>query len=227
MEVLLNTPDTRAIFFDKGTDVIALSFTSLLGDDFDPEDDEQHFMDFKPLASIYSTIYITDKAMSWGNHVNWQKLSESISPYLNNKTVIAIGLSMGAFNAIIGSKFIKIDKVIAFCPQYTIYPKIFPKTSYIEWSKRIRQWRFPTVDEGFTEGTAYIVAVGSTDIADTMFLDKFSPHCTILNFGDKYGHNVPKDLKDRGVLYDFIKLAVDGSIQELEDFKDFYASVDV
>jgi hypothetical protein len=97
----------------------------------------------------------------------------------------------------------------------------------MNWSKRIKQWVFPTVDHGFTEGTTYIVAVGSTDIADTMFLDKFSPYCTILNFGEKYGHNVPKDLKDRGVLYDFIKLAVTGSIQDLENFREFYASVDV
>lgn len=227
MKVLLNTPNTRAIFFDKETDFIFLSFTSLLGDDFDPEDDEQHFMDFKPLASIYSTIYITDKTMSWGNNMDWELLSETITPYINNKKVIAIGLSMGAFNAIIGSKFIKIDKVIAFCPQYTVNLEIFPKSGYEPWSNRITNWRFPTVESGFVDHTEYIVAVGSTDIADTMFLDKFSPYCEILNFGSKYGHNVPKDLKDRGVLYTFIDLAVTKDVQALHEFRDTYSVVDV
>jgi hypothetical protein len=224
MQVLLNTSNTKAVMFDKQTDIVFLSFTSLLGDDFDPNDDEQTFMDFKSLSSSYTTIYITDKTMSWANNVEWELLAKTIKPYIDNKYVVAIGLSMGAFNAIISSNFININRVVAFNPQYTINTRIFPKTGYAQWAKKIRRWRFPTVLYGFKKHTEYIVVVGEIDIGDTMFLHKFPKSVNIVNFGEHYGHNLPKDLKDRGVLQSFLSLVADQDISEIYKFRDLHST---
>lgn len=56
-----------------------------------------------------------------------------------------MGLSMGAFSALVGAQVLAIDVVLAFGPQYAVGPGGVPgETRWAEWTTKLTSPRWPT-----------------------------------------------------------------------------------
>jgi hypothetical protein len=154
-----------------------------------------------------TSIFIVDKRRSWGNNIDFSELKRIIEPYLRGKIVNALGNSMGAFLAILASKFIDIAVVVAIVPQYSVSKQIVPGES--RWDKyvdEIKNWRYPSLEGSFQVNTQYYILAGVGGDDDKHLL--LFPRCeNIINiyFTEKqFVHSVAKILKSDGVLYEVI-----------------------
>ena len=65
---------------------------------------------------------------------------------------------MGGFNAIIFSTLYYVRKVIAFSPQFSIHPNITKDATFMNYSSRIKKWRYPKLK--FSKNTDYLLIFG-------------------------------------------------------------------
>jgi hypothetical protein len=150
-----------------------------------------------------TAIFIVDKTRSWGN-IDWNLLSEVISPYLVNKRVFSIGNSMGGFYAILASRHFLIKKVISFVPQYSIHKSIVPlETRWSMYTSKIRNWKYISLEGSFNDKTEYHVFYGK-DQEDAVHKKLFPKQKNIIMHTYPGNHYIVKDLKDQGLLYGLI-----------------------
>lgn len=149
----------------------------------------------------YATaIFVIDKTNSWGNHLDWNKIVSMISPYIANaKEVHAIGFCMGGTNSIIASNFIKIDRVVAFTPQYSVHPDILTGRSYLDQFRNyITKWPYKSLENMFNDETEYILVLADNpddNIQNVFFEDK--SNITKYNLGEDSGHDGPNLLGNK------------------------------
>jgi len=118
--------------------------------------------EFFNLTKKYNIFFIRDITRSWLNNVDIKLIKENLR---KKKINFTIGYSMGGFNAIIFSTLMKIKKVIAFSPQFSIHPKISKDKTYLNYAARIKEWKYPQLK--FSENTDYILIFGDS------FLEKY------------------------------------------------------
>ena len=217
-QVLYDSETTRVSVINRNTYDIYITFNGLTG--INITDRLTEVMDeFKSLAKDRTTFFIADKTMSWGNNIEWEKVAEVLAPYLYQKaSVTTVGLSMGGSNAILATQFFRVDKVIAFNPQYTIYPEFYPETEYKEWADRITNWRFKTIHSGFNNDTVYFLFWSSIHKPDTLFRGLFPRYSDMFDFEDRYGHNIAGDLKKDERLQELFDLCVGNRVDMLHEF---------
>ena len=219
MEILYDSPTTRVLIVDNGTEDVFISFNGLTGEHI-KDDYAEVVVEFKSLAKTHTTIFVADKTMSWGNNVDWEEIAGVINPLIRNRNAIAVGLSMGGSNAILASSFISVKKVLAFNPQFTIYPEFHAQTTYMTEAKLIKNWRFKTIYDGFNKHTQYIICWSTKEKSDTYFLGLFPNYITNINFGDRYGHNLAGELKSEGRLQELFDLVLKDDIDGLISFSE-------
>ena len=114
---------------------------------------------------------------------------------------------MGAYNAIIASKFITLSTVVAFVPQYSINKKVMPGEGRWDcFGKNITDWRIESVEGHFMPNTQYYILAGSTG-GDRAHLEKMPVTNNIKKIyfrGIFYDHNIAPVLKNHNILYDVI-----------------------
>ncbi len=111
--------------------------------------------EFFYLTKKYNVLFIRDITRSWFNNVDVQLIKKNTQ----NKPCYAIGHSMGAFNAIIFStQYKKIEKVIAFSPQFSIHPKVTKDTTFRNHALRIKEWKY--IKLKFSKKTKYLLIFG-------------------------------------------------------------------
>lgn len=66
---------------------------------------------------------MVDKEKSWSNRINEKVLKKKFSMFGSFFKVIAIGTSMGGTNALILGPLLNAETIIAFSPQYSVFPK--------------------------------------------------------------------------------------------------------
>lgn len=224
MLILLETAYTKISIVDKNTDTIYIVFNGLNGNPNYIDNiniDEKVDTDFYSLTDRATTIFVTDKKMSWGNYLEWDLIQKFINPIIKNKKSIIVGLSMGGTNAILSSQFLNADKLLAMNPQFSIHPLIYPDNDWSEWANLITDWKFPTIETGFYNKTKTYLLLASQEAPDFKFKNIFPKHYNLFEFGKPYGHNIALDLKRQSrltMLFDAVKTDNIDKINLLSEF---------
>ena len=154
--------------------------------------------EFFNLKKKYNVFFIRDITRSWFNNVDIKLIKKNV----NKKNCYAIGHSMGGFNAIIFSTLYNVRKVIAFSPQFSIHPNITKDPTFMNYSLRIKEWRYPKLE--FSKNTDYLLIFG--DDAKEKYHASLIPkqkNIKIIYIKD-CDHNTAKKLKRQKKLYKII-----------------------
>jgi hypothetical protein len=163
--------------------------------------------EFYQASSGATTIFIADKSRSWGNF-DWDLLSKVISPYIFDKRIFALGNSMGGFNAVLASCHFKIEKVIAFVPQYSVHKSVVPfENRWKVYSDAITDWKYLSLENSFVDETEYHIFFGN-DPADSAQRLCFPEQKNIIMNVYDGNHGLAKNLKAKGLLYNLISAIV-------------------
>ena len=146
-----NYPKTIIDFVNNNKKITILSFSSIGGGRKYVQKNE-----FSHLTYKYNVLFIKDITRSWFNNID----IKYIKSFLKNNN-FAIGFSMGAFNAITFSSIFPIKKVIAFSPQFSIYPEISKDESFLNFAARINDWKYKKLK--FSNKKKYLLIFGDTE----------------------------------------------------------------
>ena len=146
-----NYPKTIIDFVNNNKKITILSFSSIgRGRKYIQKNEFSH------LTKKYNVLFIKDITRSWFNNID----INYIKSFLKNNNY-AIGFSMGAFNAIIFSSIFPIKKLIAFSPQFSIYPEISKDESFLNFAAQIDHWKYKKLK--FSNKTKYLLIFGDTE----------------------------------------------------------------
>ena len=175
-----------------------------------------------------SVFCVTDKTRSWSNKICENTLIETFSGFGSFKSVVAIGNSMGGTNALIMGPRLGCKTIIAFTPQFSVHPEVFPdlgSKTWMQYRNAIDKWVFKSVDEDNLKPSLvreYIFHGGAPLelLHAREFLQK--KNRVHLIFKD-CNHGVAKFLKERGVLSALIDKCIEGAnrCQVIELISDF------
>ena len=135
------------------------------------------------------------------------------SPFTETSQTYAIGNSMGGFLAIVMSRFLPIETVIAFAPQFSVDPNVVP------WEDRWKVYRdaieaYHIRDAGsyFVSGTTYFLLSGGRG-ADLQQARLYPVQSNVNHFlFPELHHKVAAALKAAGKLNMVVQQAFDGQI---------------
>ena len=155
--------------------------------------------------------YVIDKKRTWYNFLEEDisiKLNYLIKD-LNITDVYTLGNSMGGYGAIIFAK--KLDncrKVISFCPQYSINPRIIPfERRWKKYRQNITQYSTNDVSTEISRDIEYNIFFGNQEKLDKkhakLFLNLNLPNM-IINIVKGASHNVASYLKMENKLVETI-----------------------
>jgi hypothetical protein len=225
MQILYETNYTRISIIDKQTNDVYIVFNGLNGtlqDDGTLAVNEQFATDFYSLCKNTTTIFITDKKMSWGNCLEWNQVKDIVNPIIENKTSTIVGLSMGGSNAILSSQFLNANKMLVINPQFTIHTGIFPDNEWMDWAARIDTWKYLTIESGFNNKINTYLLLSSGVEQDVKFINVFPKHYKIIKFDKHYTHNIALDLKNQARLSSLFDAIMDDDLNKLEWLSEFY-----
>ncbi|SMP35714.1 hypothetical protein [Shimia sagamensis] len=97
-----------------------------------------------------SGLFISDMTRSW---MNSSVLRNTVERVVNEviaefeiEKVTTLGLSMGAFSALVAPRLFPVDTAIALSPQFSVSREIVPsETRWRHWTKNIQDFHFPSV----------------------------------------------------------------------------------
>lgn len=228
MIVLNETDYTRISIVDRGTDNVYIIFNGLNGiiqNNGDFAVDETIATDFYSLSETTTSIFITDKKMSWGNSVEWQLVKDIVNPIIHNKNSTIVGLSMGATNAILSSQFLDAKNMLLINPQFTIHPSIFPDNEWSDWANNIDTWNFLTVESGFHNKINTYLLLSTGIEQDIKFVNVFPKHYKIIKFDKHYTHNIALDLKVQARLTHLFDAVANDDMDKMNWLSEFYFNV--
>ena len=146
-----NYPKTIIDYFNNNKKITVLSFSSIgRGRKYVQQNEFFH------LTKKYNVLFIKDITRSWFNNVDVKYIKSFLK-----KNNYAIGFSMGAFNAIIFSTLHPIKKLIAFSPQFSIYPKLSKDDTFLNFAAHIKKWKYKKLK--FSKTTEYLIFFGDTE----------------------------------------------------------------
>jgi len=146
-----NYPKTIIDFINNNKKITILSFSSIgRGRKYIQKNEFYH------LSNKYNVLFIKDITRSWFNNIDIKYIKSFLK-----KNNYAIGFSMGAFNAIIFSSIFPIKKVIAFSPQFSIYPEISNDESFLNYAVQISDWKYKKLK--FSKKTKYLLIFGDSE----------------------------------------------------------------
>lgn len=163
--------------------------------------------EFKKLdPNLGPQIFVFDKNRSWGNAIDFEKMTSIIAPISENRRVITMGLSMGGFLAVVASKYLSPEACIAFVPQYSMHPQIMPgERRWAAYARNITKWNIPSLEAYFDQETQFYVFF-TADPMERQHLVKFPDQDNIQTYMVRTnGHNVGQAMKDAGILYPTIE----------------------
>jgi hypothetical protein len=132
------------------TSRLVVSFTSV-----GQERDKWPPKEFVGLASQGGrnhVMCITDISRCWMNSKGMSNLIVTkISDYVLEHgitKVMAIGISMGAYNALVLGQKMPLTRIICFTPQYSVHPDVLPEETRWRWfRKQITDWPHKQMDK--------------------------------------------------------------------------------
>ena len=155
---------------------------------------------------------VTDKTRSWANSINVKLLQTLFMEFGSFDKVIAIGNSMGGTNALLLGPLLGANIVIAFTPQFSVHPSIFPNLLNPKWQEyrdSIQKWRFYAVDDAFVSDVSEYIFHGDHPLElvhAQRFAQRGNRHHFILS---RSGHDIAARIKASGCLYPLIDFCID------------------
>ena len=184
----------------------------------------------------FDLLFIKDNCRSWFNSSNgFDPLIEFIVEYIKNNNfnnVYSLGLSSGAFGAILLSHYIKIDKIVAFSPQ-TVLNKNVRKDWDTRWNEYLSTFEGKFIHDDLinfaNKNSSIHIICGDRDIKDIKHAFRLAQYDNVELYSIPYvKHNTATFLKQKSLLYPVIKsffdLATDKYVKELiYGWKNFFA----
>ncbi len=171
-----------------------------------------------------SLFVVVDKKKSWSNYIDAEILKSNFQSFGLFSRVIAVGTSMGGSNALILGPLLKVDTIIAFSPQYSVFPKYNPellelfrrvnsRSQVLNYIDGIKNWKYKSLSDINNHAKHEFVFFGDAlhDLPQCKsFLENpiKERRCIPIK---KMGHACAADLEKRGVLAALIKLCLDGA----------------
>lgn len=159
MRTIVNDPVVRINHLPKKGNHLIVSFSSIgKGWHLMPPDEFVGTINKMPNTS---GLFISDMTRSWMNSETVQNtvkqvVNEVITEFEIDK-VTTLGLSMGAFSALIAPRLFPVDTAIALSPQFSISHKIISnETRWRHWTKKIKAVHYPSVLPLSQKGRIYI-----------------------------------------------------------------------
>jgi hypothetical protein len=227
---IIHEDETVRIFYEPGEGKNTLVCCS--GVDFDVFgfDSEQTYTPenaskpefVKVTAGMGDRFWIIDKTRSWGTFVNWEMVSEIISPYFEGKNVSVLGSCMGGTNAIKFAYHADIHRVIVFTPVWSIHPEVMPNTDF---DNRISNWRkvvyphWQSLEGMFRPMTTYLM-FWTPDPFDIEHMRMYPVESNIKKFFlIQSPHSVAKWIRGYGILPEVLGKCIDSEDPHLEASK--------
>lgn len=171
--------------------------------------------DFQRLRRYTNITYKSffDRETSLFNRVNVNDIIPLVEGY---DRVIALGNSMGGYNAIMFSNFYPVDTVISFAAPYSLHPTTPPYDK--RWEDRlthIKEWKYKHLE--FNDSSKYFLIYGD-DPNETQHLDLIpkKPNIQSRVFKDA-GHSVSKKLLRQGILYNLLDNIVENNELKIDN----------
>ena len=167
MNIIHDDKDVR-IYYEKGAGNNTLVCCSGIDFDVFGFDSEQKYTPenstrpefVKVTAGLGDRFWIIDKTRSWGTFVNWESVSNIVSPYFEGKNVSVLGSCMGGTNAIKFAYHADVHRVIVFTPIWSIHPEVMPDTNFDYRIRNIRNLVYPywkSLEGMFRPMTTYLM----------------------------------------------------------------------
>lgn len=159
-----------------------------------------------------SVIFVSDLTRSWGNALDFDRLSAIVLEQAAGRRIDAIGNSMGGFLALLAPNFLPIATVIAFAPQFSVHPDIVPwDNRWADYRKSIPEWRYPSL-AGHLSGATMRYVLGTVEGMDGRHMALFPRQdgLRLILLGG-VDHNVALALKEADILRDLIHRCMDGN----------------
>ncbi|SOC00244.1 hypothetical protein [Rhodobacter maris] len=158
-------------------------------------------------------LFVADASRSWANDPGFEAaLTESLRAVRARQEVARVttlGLSMGAFAALVATQVIAVDLVLAFGPQVSIAPGAVPgETRWAEWTGRIAPLRWKTAPLP-DPGHAWLFHGGQDDLPHALRFP-FRKNCDQLIFPGQSHSGLVPHLKQQGALSGLIEAALAG-----------------
>ncbi len=159
-------------------------------------------------------LFVTDSSRSW---MNGPGMAESIVAVVKDYVarigagpVMALGNSMGGTMALILSRLMPLDVVVAVVPQYSVHPEIVPEeTRWQLFRKQIADYRFREVGALPLGPTQYCILHGGTadEIAHARHFAKQGNvhHFVIADQGHRLAQHLQTDQKLTQIVTDFMQ----------------------
>ncbi|MBY6140664.1 hypothetical protein KUV26_14565 [Leisingera daeponensis] len=160
-------------------------------------------------------LMVAEKRRSWMNDPDLTALIvqeiERIRVQFSITETVTLGNSMGGFMALVLPQLTRIDRAIAFSPQFSMHPEHVPEeTRWQYWRRRFPPYRFETVGSLDPERCGHFIFHGDApeeEIHWRRFPAGRSIHHYIL---EGTGHNLVAGLKAQGLLARTVQLAAAG-----------------
>jgi dienelactone hydrolase len=163
---------------------------------------------------------VLDESRSWANHPGFGPALlaavERVRARRPVRRIAALGLSMGAFSALVAARLIAVDVVLAFGPQWSVVPGVLPgETRWSRWTAALPDIRWPTAPLPLAgAGRALICHGMADDLPQALAFPHDARADHILFPGLSHAGLVPH-LKARGALAGLLEAALDGDRRRL------------
>lgn len=213
---IIHDDDTVRIFYEKGEGNNTLvMFSGIDFDIFGFNNLNRNALDrpefVKVTAGMGDRFWVIDKQRTWGAHIDWEWVSNFLSPYFDGKNVTALGNCMGGTNAIKFAYHADVHRVIAFTPHWSVDPnevthQFDPRTQPLRDRVLASGWK--NLEGMFRPMTTYI-HLWTPDEIDVPHMIKFPTLPNIKRiFFPTSSHSVARMLKNNGVLSEFLGVCI-------------------
>lgn len=147
-----------------------------------------------------SALFISDTRRSWLNAPGLIEIIvreiEAMARKTSAAIVCTLGHSMGGFMAVVIPGFTKVDRAVAFGPQFSVHPEIAgDDLRWMEYREKIPEFRIATAEDHLNDTTQYFVFHGR-HWRERPQRDRFQPRDNLIHtIVPNTVHNVPHRLK--------------------------------
>ncbi|MCB1336716.1 MAG: hypothetical protein KDK10_04390 [Maritimibacter sp.] len=165
-----------------------------------------------------SVLFISDIRRSWMNREGWIEevaaRSREVARRIGATETIALGASMGAFSALTMACHMKLDRVLAIVPQYSVDPAVVPdEDRWMKYRDEIGRIRVRELDALPDEAEIFTLNGGTeTELRHALRLPK--PARTTHFVFPGYGHSLAQRLARRRALQPIVRAFVNGDTAE-------------
>jgi hypothetical protein len=165
-------------------------------------------------------LFVMDESRSWANHPGFGPAllgaAEKVRARRPVRRTAALGLSMGAFSALVAARLMPVDVVLAFGPQWSVVPGAIPgETRWARWTTTLPEIRWPTAPLPLAGAGRVLICHGmADDLPQALPFPRNAGADHILFPGLSHAGLVPH-LKARGALAGLLDAALDGDRRRL------------